>query len=56
MGGKELLNIQHADGFLRNYNPLFQFVTCGVRFAYFHQCCGSGIWVRCLFDPGIRDG
>ena len=22
--------------------------------SYFMQCCGSGI--RCLFDPGIRDG
>jgi hypothetical protein len=20
------------------------------------QCCGSGSWIRCLFEPWIRDG
>jgi hypothetical protein len=34
--------------------------SCGVRRSQLVsapscQCCGSGSWIRCLFDPWIRD-
>jgi hypothetical protein len=22
---------------------------------FLYQCCGSGYWIRCLFDPWIQD-
>jgi len=29
--------------------------TCTLVFKDNKQCCGSGSWIRCLFDPWIRD-